>query len=628
MYRLKPPRGGGVTLASPSSGVMPAILGTFFFAAVAFSGAGQDLTLSMHPQAWVRQVRVPEGTPENLTVRMQAGAVCGSEPCLAIGPWKTSGSGARLLYDDTLPFLEATLRGRYRTEKLYPRQAAVRVEFLADGRAVAARSFSLPSAAEWRDFDFPVYGAPGGADSIRVSYGLTEPAEGVVWFARLRVSEGCTKPAFPQTPPALRRPQPPAKLSPARYVRIARHNGAWWFVTPEGRAFFSLGTDALLGPAGSTDQDRQVYQLMRGLGFNSLAGWHSVARWLEVNAGAVALGDPPLWQMRSLETRVGDEFDTVLDATGANPGAPAAVAAQRGGFNHAFPDPYDPRWEAAVRRQVKSLAELVRDKPWFAVWFADNEREHRDLYRYVWARNSARAFGDFLRRRYGSIGRLNRAWRTRFGSFQELLGARPEPKLRHGAMYEDFRAFSRQLLRRYNDTRLEVIRQEDPGRLVFSNRFMIGEIRDVVENLDLYAGFDGLCVKIYPANVQPGLGAAEIDLLKLMHQRSGKPILIGEWSVPALDSGLYDNPRALDWSYPQAVETQTDRARQAAVILAELYNLPFVVGAHWFTWRDFDSPVRRANRGLFRASGEPWPELQNALSRIQAAINARSLPRP
>jgi len=108
-----------------------------------------------------------------------------------------------------------------------------------------------------------------------------------------------------------------------------------------------------------------------------------------------------------------------------------------------------------------------------------------------------------------------------------------------------------------------------------------------------------------------------------MHARSGKPILIGEWSVPALDSGLYDNPKALDWSYPQTVGTQTERARQAATILGQLYNLPFIVGAHWFTWRDFDSAVRRANRGLFRASGEPWLELHISLSGIQSAINAR-----
>jgi hypothetical protein len=44
------------------------------------------------------------------------------------------------------------------------------------------------------------------------------------------------------------------------------------------------------------------------------------------------------------------------------------------------------------------------------------------------------------------------------------------------------------------------------------------------------------------------------------------------------------------------------------------------VGAHWFTWRDFDTPVRRANRGLLRASGEPWRELTDALSGVHAML--------
>jgi len=51
-------------------------------------------------------------------------------------------------------------------------------------------------------------------------------------------------------------------------------------------------------------------------------------------------------------------------------------------------------------------------------------------------------------------------------------------------------------------------------------------------------------------------------------------------------------------------------------LLAGFYNEPFVVGAHWFIWSDFDSPVRQANRGLFKRSGEPWVELQEAFREV------------
>ena len=189
-------------------------------------------------------------------------------------------------------------------------------------------------------------------------------------------------------------------------------------------------------------------------------------------------------------------------------------------------------------------------------------------------------------------------------------------------MYQDFDAFRRELLRRYNEILLRVIREEDPGRLVFTNRFMIGEGRDLLDNLDLYSGYDAVAVNVYPENLHPGLEADQRALLHLIHEKTGKPLLIGEWSVPARDSGLYNNPERLDWSYPQTVATQRDRANQAARVQTEFYNLPFLVGAHYFIWRDFDSPARQANRGLFKASGEPWPEMQEALRAVNLRIAA------
>ena len=45
-------------------------------------------------------------------------------------------------------------------------------------------------------------------------------------------------------------------------------------------------------------------------------------------------------------------------------------------------------------------------------------------------------------------------------------------------------------------------------------------------------------------------------------------------------------------------------------------DLHFVAGAHWFTWKDFDSAKRRANRGLVRSDGEPWRELTDALTKV------------
>ncbi|HRT31204.1 MAG TPA: VirB8/TrbF family protein, partial [Anaerolineae bacterium] len=48
----------------------------------------------------------------------------------------------------------------------------------------------------------------------------------------------------------------------------------------------------------------------------------------------------------------------------------------------------DPRWEAALRANIRRTSELVRDDPRFAGFFADNEIDHRDLHRRVYTPNA------------------------------------------------------------------------------------------------------------------------------------------------------------------------------------------------------------------------------------------------
>jgi hypothetical protein len=62
------------------------------------------------------------------------------------------------------------------------------------------------------------------------------------------------------------------------------------------------------------------------------------------------------------------------------------------------------------------------------------------------------------------------------------------------------------------------------------------------------------------------------------------------------------------------------RARQAAQITADFFNEPYLVGAHWFIYGDFDSPEREANRGLVRSDGQPWDELVRELRAVHRGI--------
>ena len=58
----------------------------------------------------------------------------------------------------------------------------------------------------------------------------------------------------------------------------------------------------------------------------------------------------------------------------------------------------------------------------------------------------------------------------------------------------------------------------------------------------MYAACDGIAINLYPRNIHAGLGPDERALLEEVNRRMHKPIVISEWSVPALDSGFYSDP--------------------------------------------------------------------------------------
>lgn len=563
--------------------------------------------LALSPQNWDQQITPPAGIPVSRAAQFSE---TGKE--ISIGPWIAGLSAIRLVYKGPLPLRAGSIHGRFRTENLYPREAIVWITYRRGTERISELTYWLGVTDHWESFAFPILKPPAGCDAISVSFGFATKTPGRVHLTDLQIGGPYQLPDLPAQKPRLTRAKPPQPFEPASSVHLEKTGRTWWLVDTKGKPFFSVGSAMY----GNRMKPEETYPLLRDLGINSLGNGSDEKQWAAFNDKQVADHAPFIFQFHTVQSGVGEDYDTLVDANANNPGMSQAQAAKIGGFNHAFPDPFDPRWEASVRKKVHETALLFKGKPYFVAWEASNERSHYNLYRYVWSPHCSTQFGIFLEHKYASIDALNEAWKSHYSSFADLLAQKPEPLVTEGAMYEDFRLFSREILRKFNDTMLRIIHEEDPGTLVFTNRFMIGEVRDVFENLDLYSGFDGIAVNIYPSNDVWGLDPGEREYLTLLHEKTGKPLLITEWSVPARDSGLYDNPAHLDWSYPQTVATQQQRARQAAKILSEFYNMPFVVGEVWFSWNDFDSKQRQSNRGLFKANGQPWPELQGALKNL------------
>lgn len=543
---------------------------------------------------------------------------------LTVGPWIAGIRDVRLSYQCALPIRAGTICGKFRTEGLYPREANIWITYKREKKTLAELNFWFGCMDEWTDFCFPVFEPLPGCDRIIVSFGFHMKTHGRVHLKDLAFGPAHQLPAVENPEPMLTRSLKPPKFAPGAFVRLEKtDDGTWWLVDTDGNPFYSAGCAMY----NNRITPEETYPTLEKLGVNTIANGSSLEAWSAFNESRRAADESTVFQFYRVNTDISSRSPYVglMNPHEARTNAdPAAAMAEIGGFNHAFPDPFDPNWEEDVRKQIRGVASLFNDKPYYMMWMAANERSHWNLYRYVWSPYCAVEFGKFLREKYETIDDLNASWNSGFTSFENLLEERPEPMVIEGNKYEDFNTFSRIILRTFNEKILRIIREEDPGRLIFTNRFMIHEVRGVFDNLDLYKDFDGVAVNIYPSNDVWGLDLAERQYLTLMHEKTGKPLMICEWSVPARDSHMYDNPNKLDWSYPQLMDTQANRAQQTAQVSADFYNMPFMVGAHWFSWGDFNHRTRQSNRGIFHSDGTtPYQEVQDALENVNTRIKNR-----
>ena len=108
----------------------------------------------------------------------------------------------------------------------------------------------------------------------------------------------------------------------------------------------------------------------------------------------------------------------------------------------------------------------------------------------------------------------------------------------------------------------------------------------------------------------------------------GKPVIIGEWSVPAIGPELYgfgEDPfdRPLDWSWPQVVRNQKERGEVYNACMMQLASMDFIVGAGWFKPIDVNSLTRRANRGLINGNFQPYSEMISAIKETHREIKEK-----
>jgi len=242
-----------------------------------------------------------------------------------------------------------------------------------------------------------------------------------------------------------------------------------------------------------------------------------------------------------------------------------------------FPDVLSPEYHEKCRKYAETLEEW-KDDPWLIGYFLRNEPEFNFVPDLVIAnevlRNPARTYCrvgliGFLHGRYGTIGKLNAAWKSDFTDFGDLENPIDNCIGEYSSSEPDLREYSAFLIREYIRVPSLACRKVDSNHLNLGLRWSEANNTVMMAGWKYFDVFSINCYSFDPAADMEFVRNAGVDL----------PIMIGEFHCGALDRGLPATGL-------KGVENQEERGVMWRHFVEECAAHPYGVGAHWFQYND------------------------------------------
>lgn len=397
----------------------------------------------------------------------------------------------------------------------------------------------------------------------------------------------------------------------AGFYRVARRDGAWWFVAPSGHRFLSLGADVVdRGPARAKyHPDRPEY------------------------ASFLYYPDDRAWAKTALERLRAWNFNTLgawadieaLERSGA-PMLPYTTGIWIGSSNGVpWLDLFGPQAERGFDDIARRMILPHRADPNLIGYFTDNElgwwEETIFIFHLKQKDNpTRRVLLRLLRHHYrNDFSRLRRDFDT--GSARRFSDLRRPARflLKPGGRGRDVvERFTSLLARRYYRLTHDAIRRYDPNRLILGDRYIAWFPLVVAEAARPY-------VDVISTNYNPDWPEGGISRFHFrnLYRLTRRPIMVTEYYACARENRSGNkNPGE---NYP-TVETQAERAESFRTTLREFARLPYLIGAHWFQYYDeptFGRPDgENFNMGLVDIHDQPYEEITAAATSEHAAAQA------
>jgi agarase len=408
------------------------------------------------------------------------------------------------------------------------------------------------------------------------------------------------------------------------FFHCEEHGGTWWMVTPEGNAFFALGTDHAryqghwcqsLGyaPYGRFAQEK----------YGDEGKWAeaTIGRLKDWNFNLLSAGHSESLRNRGLSHT---EFLSMgVTFAGTDDIVPKTTWT-------GFPNVFSPQWQKHCEGIAAAQCAPNADDSWLLGYFIDNELEwygksHREsgifeeAFKKPAEHSAKQALVGFLKERHGDVAHFNGIWGTGFRTWDELAASAEPPPATDPRTEADWRGFLRLVADRYFGVARDAIRKYDPNHMIIGSRFaggspgiwdICGKYCDVV-TLNYYGRVD--------MQREEAIGVEE-NFTKWFRE-AAKPLMITEWSFPALDSGLPCTHGA-----GMRVDTQAQKSHCFRIYQTTFFRLPFMVGSDYFMYLDepaqgiSDTFPEDSNYGLVNERDEPYPELTETAAKLQGKV--------
>jgi hypothetical protein len=421
------------------------------------------------------------------------------------------------------------------------------------------------------------------------------------------------------------------------FFHVEQQGGVWWTIDPQGRGFVPLGVDHVSFRGHGCEQlGYAPYGRKNESKYANPDAWaqETLGRLKSWGFNLLGAGSSPDLNHRGLAHTVFLSFGTEV----AGMGDAFDIIADRHIPCSAFPNVFHPDFEKFCRYRAQTACAPHVGDPWLFGYFLDNELAwwgqsdvDTGLFDAVMRKSAQhtakRALRDLLAKRHDNdIARFNRAWGLQLQSFDEILERDSLTASDAKAALPDKKAFVALIGERYFDAITKAIRAVDPDHMILGCRFAGGFASEGVwqaagRHCDIlsfnYYGNVDLDRGLARDHDHARLGKPLTQAFQKFYDMGRRPMMVTEWSFPAIDAGLPSIHGA-----GQRFRTQAERAKATEITARTMLAMPFIVGYDYFMW--VDEPAlgisklfpEDSNYGLINEDGRPYERLTGAFAAV------------